>query len=127
MCMIDNCDGYTTVLHERHPVARIQHKCAECGRVIHKGERYLNEGTLWDGKKKTHKTCAHCEVVRQWLTQECSGFVYGGIWEDISEHAWEGYGIRVKMMAVGMERNWERKDGRMWPLPRFPKVSGHAA
>ncbi len=125
MCMVDDADGYVTVLSEAHRKARKAHKCSECHRQIEAGETYLVEGTLYDGEKKTHKTCQHCEVVREWLRDECGGFLYGGIEEDIREHAWEGYGIRVKMMAVGMERFWRRKDGRMWPLPRIPKASGH--
>lgn len=70
-----------------------------------------------------HKTCAHCQRVRDWLTAECSGFVYGSIAEDIHEHAEEGYGLAVKMMAVGIYRHWKRRDQRMWPIPRMPKLS----
>lgn len=123
MCMIDDSDGSVTVLHERHPVAKIEHKCLECRRVIKAGERYMVERTVFDGRANTHKTCTHCQCVRHWLTLECGGFLYGGVAEDIHEHASEGYGLSVKMMAAGISRQWKRRDGRMWPLPRLPKTS----
>lgn len=126
MCMVDMADGMSVVLHSSHRKANKEHRCGECRRAIAPGEKYLNEGLLWEGEKSTHKTCRHCEVVRDWLVGECGGFIYGEIEEDIREHAWEGYGIEVKMMAVGMERNWTRKDGKPWRLPRLPKVSGHS-
>lgn len=126
MCMIDFGDGMVTPLTEQHRKARKLHRCRECYRDIQPGETYLYETHIWEGKVNTHKTCQHCQVVRSWLLGECGGFLYGAIEEDIREHAWEGYGIEVKMMAVGMERKWTRKDGKPWRLPRLPKVSGHS-
>src|SRR4051812_27618700 len=122
MCMIDDSDGNVTMLSERTPVARIAHKCAECARDIRPGERYTVERFVFEGSLSAHKTCGHCLRVREWLRDECGGWLFGGIEEDIREHAAEGYGIAVKMMAVGMARCWLRKDGqRLWPLPRRPK------
>lgn len=126
MCMVDFGDGMVTPLTEQHRKARKTHRCNECYRDIQTGETYLYETHIWDGKVNTHKTCQHCLVVRSWLLGECGGFLYGAIEEDIREHAWEGYGVEVKMMAVGMERKWTRKDGKPWRLPRLPKVSGHS-
>lgn len=124
MCMIDDAsDERVTVLHERHYTAKKEHTCNECRRVINAGEHYMVERFIHEGEAHTHKTCRHCERVRQWLNDECGGFLYGDIEEDIREHADEGYGLAVKMMAIGMERNWKRRDGRMWPLPRMPKLS----
>ncbi len=125
MCLVDCCDGLSIVMHQRHPKARVAHRCGECGRMIQPGETYMVERTVFDGQAKTHKTCRHCEAVRSWLSSECGGFVYGAVSEDIDGHSWHGYGIRVSMMAVGIQRKWTRKDGRMWPLPRLPRVSGH--
>jgi hypothetical protein len=122
--MFDNCDGTVNVLHERHPTARIEHKCGECFRVIKPGEKYMVERYVFDGSASTHKTCEHCQRVRSWLLSECGGFMYSGIEEDIREHADDPhYGIAVKMMAVGMARCWTRKNGKPWPLPRMPKTT----
>lgn len=123
MCLIDYCDERVLVLHERHHTAKIAHKCNECQRTINPGETYMVERYILDKETKTHKTCTHCELVRDWLKAECGGFVYAGIEEDICEHAGEGYGIAVKMMAVGIRRCWARKNGKLWPLPRMPKIS----
>lgn len=123
MCMIDNGDGLVTVLYERHPVAKKEHKCNECHRAIPAGEKYLYETYVWDGKVHTHKTCRHCQVVRKWLLGECSGFLYGAIAEDIHEHAQEGYGVGVKMLAIGIYKKWKRRDGNIWRIPSVPKFS----
>lgn len=121
MCMIDGDDDRVTVLHERHRTARKEHRCAECGRGIVVGEPYLVERFINDGEASTHKTCRHCEAVRGWLLSECGGWLYGGVAEDIGEHAQEGAGgLPVKLAAVGISRRWKRSDGRMWPVPRFP-------
>lgn len=124
MCMVDFSDGTITVLHERYPTARIAHKCNECNRAISPGEKYMVERYVFDGDAKTHKTCAHCCVVRQWLASECGGWMYGGLHEDISEHGDDPhYGVGVKMLSVGMDRKWKRRDGRPWPIPRMPKTT----
>ena len=123
MCMVDDSDGLVTVLRESTPMARKEHRCDECGRGICVGERYLNEGILWQGEKNTHKTCAHCQQVRSWLLTECGGWVFSGLREDINEHALEGYGFGVLRLSAGIRRKWKRKDGRLWPIPKPVKTS----
>lgn len=124
MCMIDDADGRCIVLHETIRKARKEHRCTECRRVIQIGESYLHEGTLWEGKKDTVKTCSHCQVVRQWLSAECGGWIYGGVSEDIQEHAGEGwYGKGVIMLAAGMSRQWRKRSGEMWRVPSVPKTT----
>jgi len=124
MCMIDGAEGCVTVLLARHQKANKDHRCAECFRTIRKGEKYLNERYVWEGSATTHKTCKHCQVVRDWLQGECGGFLYGGIEEDICEHGWENYyGVGVKMLAVGMRRKWTTKSGHLWRTPTLPNLS----
>lgn len=120
MCNVENSDGSVTVLHERHPIAKKEHKCSECRRFIKAGESYMVERYVFDGEAHTHKTCLHCQIARDWLIGECSGFIYGGIAEDIYDHAREGYGFGVARLSAGMERQWQRKDGRQWPIPKMP-------
>ncbi|MBM7424940.1 hypothetical protein HNR64_003277 [Spongiibacter marinus] len=123
--MIDDADGECVVLHSDIRTARKAHKCNECHRNIEGGEPYLNECTVFEGSKETHKTCQHCQVIRKWLTHECGGFVYGQIYSDIEEHAWEGYGMAVGRMVIGMRKKWRTKAGTLLPLPQIPSVSGH--
>lgn len=122
MCMIDGGDDMVTVLHAYGRRARREHKCNECGRAIAPGEQYLVERFVYEGHATTHKTCRHCEAVRAWLADQCGGWVYGSVAEDIDEHANEAhYGLAVKLAAVGIYRGWRRQDGRMWRVPTFPK------
>jgi len=122
--MIDGADERVRILDERLRKARVRHKCAECYRIIEPGESYLTESFVDEGKFNFHKTCAHCQIARQWLSDECGGFIYGSVAEDLQEHAEDSYyGVNVKMLYVGLTRKWRRMDGRMWPVPRVPKTS----
>ena len=124
--MIDCADDVVYLLAEYHSTARKRHKCRECHREIRPGESYLIEKYIDDGIC-THKTCQHCQIVRGWLSAECGGWLYGGVREDILEHAYEGYGMDVKRMAVGIRQRWTRKNGALLPLPRMPKTSHEIA
>lgn len=116
MCMFDY-DGICTVLSSHFRTANKHHKCSECCRQIAVGEKYLVEGLLFEGEKSTHKTCAHCMKVREYLLRECGGFVYGMIEEDISEHVYDGCDPKIKIMASGMHNGWIKKNGDMWMVP----------
>lgn len=120
MCMIDNGDGVVTMLSEANPRARIAHRCKECGRTIEPGEQYHADRFIWDGKLHNHKTCAHCMVARGWLWNECGGWLYGAVEEDIREHAYEGYPMDVRRLAIGMQWKWRTPSGRLLPVPAVP-------
>lgn len=122
MCMYEGSDP-ATLLHSRAQKARKEHKCSECHRSIMPGEKYLAERFVFEGSASSLKVCRHCQVVRDWLTKECGGYVYEGLAEDIHEHAQESYGIGVKMLAVGIWKKWQRKDGKLWPIPSCPKTT----
>lgn len=118
MCMIDSCDEFSIVLREEQRKARKEHKCMECFRTINKGEKYLNEGTLFDGRKSTHKTCSHCQVVRKWLTNNCGGFAYGCIREDFNDHAIEYTHIPSLVITNALMYNrWMTKKGTLYRKP----------
>ena len=124
MCMVDSCDGFVVVLNERHRKARKEHKCVECHRVISGGETYLATRVVYEGDFSAYKVCAHCEVVQLWLGKECGGFVHNTLVEDIRDHARESaYGFGVMRLAVGIFNKWQRKDGRLFPVPRMPMTS----
>jgi hypothetical protein len=121
MCMVDDVDR-VLVLGAVIYVAKKEHKCGECTRVIRSGEKYLRERFVFDGEPSTHRTCSHCQVVRHWLSGECGGWVYGAIEEDIREHAEGGYGLPVIKLAVGMRRNWTTRKGALMTVPTLPVV-----
>jgi hypothetical protein len=125
MCMIDyDGDGRVTLLSQATPVARKAHKCRECRREIAIGERYHVDRFVWEGRLDTHKTCAHCMVAREWLRQECGGYLFGGVEEDIREHAHNGdYPMGVHRLAVGMAWKWRTPTGKMLPIPAVPPTT----
>lgn len=123
MCMYDSCDDTVEVLSSSWHTARITHKCNECRRSISPGERYFSDRYVFDGQFCNHKVCAHCMVVREWLQDECGGFVYGGVEEDIREHAYSSYPMDVKRLAVGMWWDWTTPSGRLMPVPKRPPTS----
>lgn len=126
MCMAFDADPIEMIWKDT-PKARKAHRCDECGRTIRVGETYIRERFKLDGETSTHKTCAHCTVVRDWLSLECGGYVFTAVSEDIDEHARGGYGIGVIRLAVGMRRNWTTRKGALMPVPEIPvPESAHA-
>lgn len=119
MCMLDDADGMVTIIDGgSYVTARKPHKCAECRRTIEAGERYHRESFVFDGRFQCHKTCAHCMVVRDFLQDECGGWLYGDVEEDAREHCHgQGYGMDLYRAVVGMRRNWRRQDGRLMNVP----------
>ena len=128
MCMLDDGDGQVTMLSEANHVARKAHKCRECARTIEPGERYHVDRFIWEGKLDTHKVCAHCMVARNWLSNECGGWLFGCIEEDIREHARNGdYPMGVHRLAVGMAWKWRAPSGKMLPIPKAPPTTHERA
>jgi ribosomal protein S14 len=124
MCMIDDGEGHVTMLSEADPVARKAHECKECGREIALGERYHVDRFIWERKLVTHKVCAHCMVARQWLRDECGGWLFGAVEEDIREHAHSGdYPMGVHRLAVGMAWKWRTPTGKLLPVPKVPQTT----
>lgn len=127
MCMFDDGDGAVEMIGQAWHVARQDHKCLECARVISRGERYYRERYKFDGSITNHKTCAHCMVARGWLQDECGGWLYRGVEEDIREHAHNGgYPMGVHRLAVGMAWKWRAPSGKMLPIPKLPLTTHEA-
>lgn len=127
MCMMDDSDGAVTMIADgRFYRAKAQQKCAECGRVIDAGESYHRESYVVDKKFSTHKTCAHCMVVRGWLQAECGGWLYGYVEEDAREHVFYNrgyYGMDLYRAVAGMQWNWRTPSGRLLPVPKPIRTS----
>nr|BDD48345.1 hypothetical protein 20 [Candidatus Omnitrophota bacterium] len=64
--------------------ANKEHKCKECRRIIHPGEKYYYETFKHEGDMGFHKTCQDCMSLRKELF--CSGFEYGNILNLLQDH-----------------------------------------
>jgi len=67
---------------EKTLVARVPHRCCECGDIIRPGQEYERMFGVWDGKTSTYKTCIPCAEVRRAFF--CT-FTFETIWEDFEE------------------------------------------
>lgn len=118
MCRVDDADSALILASETRK-ARKQHQCDECGRLIQPGETYLHERGIGDGPF-TNRTCSHCQVACNWLTQQCGGFVYTQVEEELREHWQEDTAYRTRELArliYGMGRNWQARKGGLMPVP----------
>jgi hypothetical protein len=122
MCRVDDAERCTQLqLCERK--ARKEHRCSECYRTIAKGERYRYEVTVYDGFTSTIKTCKHCWVAREWLTENCGGFIYKQVLEEIREHAEEYPRLALPLYRIctAAGRKWQRFDNSgLMSVPKLP-------
>lgn len=118
MCSIEYCDDYCQVLALTTRKARKAHRCRECGRVVEKGEAYLDERLYFDRLVSTHRTCAHCQAIRNWLKKQCGGWVYHNVAEDFLEHAGEQvWPYAIKRAMVGLKNRWATRKGELMRVP----------
>ena len=116
MCMIENGEDRAAVVSSVNYTAIKEHHCAECKRTISVGEVYLRETIIGDHRPTKHKTCAHCQIARCWLADECGGWIFGRVLDDIREHANDSDAGQVKVMADRMDQQWKMSDGWLFPL-----------
>lgn len=122
MCMIDGAETGDFETHS-YPKARKPHRCGECGRTIDRGETYRRDFCTYEGSGAAYKTCRHCEVGQRWLELNCGGWLFGGVGEDVREHAAEYPSIAPGLLRVanGIRRGWKRADGHgLSPVPPLP-------
>lgn len=131
MCSIEDAEPFLVHSVKTHK-AHKTHRCGECGRVIQTGERYVREfgveGTSSEKFAFTHCVCAHCEVAREWVSQECGGCVWGMVHEDLYGHI-RGIGADGKdclqwepaRLYVGLRRQWRSftRQGELGPIPHL--------
>lgn len=120
MCRIDETER-PTVSTTFSFTARKQHKCCECNRTISPGEKYLSTKNLYEGHWDTFRTCSHCAVAQRWLAENCGGWVFEQVGEEIEEHADEYPALAPGLLAVadGIKRRWTDGSGLM-PIPEMP-------
>lgn len=122
MCMFDDGEGWA-VFHDETRTCAKPFRCGECGRDVGRGERYYYAaGKLcgYDGWE-SYKTCAHCRwIAAAWLSGECGGWLFGGVYEDLYEHRHEVESLDLALgrAIVGMRRKWRKSDGSLMPFPQ---------
>lgn len=106
--MIESADGFDwTNLGTTERKARTPHECYECGRTIQPGETYHRTAVVCDGRFEAYKHCGQCAIVADWLLKTCSGFLFGGVEDDLGEHWSEDYRcLDLGRLIVGMGRDW---------------------
>lgn len=131
MCMADYADGDGgQLISEGKRKARKAHQCGECFRTIEPGEAYEFSTYAHEGSMTTYKVCVHCAVAMAWLGDNCGGWLWGGIWEDIQEHVDEYRSVypivarQLKRLSVWADHDWKvhrgpRKGARL-PVPAMP-------
>jgi hypothetical protein len=85
MCMADEGEGWE-FYKETYPVARKQHKCVDCFRLIESGEQYCYISGKSAGYITTSHQCMRCYSAAGWLVKVCNGYLLGGVIEDLTEH-----------------------------------------
>ena len=80
-------DHFSTNLSQSHPRARKEHRCGECREIIAKGEVYLREVNIHDGRVITDKTCQACVGIRNEFFKD--GYYYGEVVDMLYEHIHE--------------------------------------
>lgn len=94
-------------------LARTEHRCYECFRAIHPGERYETVASKYDGAFSSVATCSRCLALREWVQAHvpCFCWAHGSMLDDakdaIDEYAHEcpglfmGYGrLRVAVNCL---------------------------
>lgn len=110
MCAIEGAEPWDFV-HDEQRTARKTHRCYECDRAIHPGERYHILTGLYDGRWSTERTCKHCAAAGVWMQRVCGGYLTGGLLEELVEHWHEGYrSIGLGRLIAGIRHRWH--DGR---------------
>lgn len=83
------------LLTDTHRKANKKHNCDECGRVINKGETYLNRKGLWEGDSWVIiKLCPECEK----------------LWEEAMKY-YDVLGVDIEEITVGELRQNLEEDG----------------
>lgn len=106
MCRVDNCSPWA-VYRERDLVARREHRCSECDRMIHVGERYQRVEGRVDDEWLRYATCRHCQALSEAMRVWCGGWPLGYLLAELVEHWRDGFAsIALGRLIVGARRRW---------------------
>jgi len=100
-----------------HPVARKEHKCADCGRTIRPGETY-RRGVGFEARElySQWKDCRHCEYVL-----DNYDVAWDGEYNADTFYEWSGDGFQdltEARLQAGYRHKWTTAQGNLWPLPQ---------
>jgi hypothetical protein len=110
MCAIEDAEPWKVVRQQTRK-ARKPHKCRECRRFIQKGETYQFLAGLHDHGWEQWRWCAHCDAAAQWMNYVCSGYILGGLHEELCEHWQDGFrDIEFGRLISRQKHRWH--DGR---------------
>lgn len=122
-------DGFAS---GRTVTAKKEHKCEECWRTIHPGEKYERLAGKWEGSFWNMKSCVHCSGFRKVINGVDTDFwegAYGGIhaWVDNTgsspaELAYYFRNSKQSLLAlyrwsVWFGSRWRDRDGNLRPPP----------
>jgi hypothetical protein len=130
-----DCDGnYQLCGGSVDRKARKSHKCCECGRVIAKGESYVEHTGLWrDSGWDSFKWCGHCsaaqKIVEDLTNESC--YCFGELWNDVLDEmsGWGGIcDMAVYRLVLAARRQWTYRrgprKGALVPVPKVPAIAG---
>lgn len=97
------------VYNQKYQKAKKAHQCTECRRIIDIGETYQYTFYVGYGDKSPSifKTCSNCVIAQQWLLRECSGYLHGGLLEEIEEHAYEYRKMFLYRWLINIRSKWK--------------------
>lgn len=97
-----------------YPVARKEHKCSTCYRVIGAGEVYSRQFCVFDGNSYAWKQCRHCEAMIPYID-------YDETFSDGDYSQWEPRNLMELRVRVHLNKRWRNSVGELYPIP-FQKV-----
>lgn len=122
MCAVDGAEPFK-VSESAKRIARRDHTCDECERIIRAGESYSYVRGLDDYGWASYHTCRHCAAAGAWLDVMCGGYPLGGLLEEIEEYE-RGYGSPVLGDLLNSTRaRW--RDGQS-PVPDVEALKADA-
>ena len=108
----------TTFLGSTNPVARKEHYCDLCNRIITPGERYNRQCNVGDDGLYTFRACGHCQALIRAFNGESDWWYdtdFGYSYEDIADY--RPGSVATARLLIGWRRKWRRRDGSLYPLP----------
>lgn len=95
MCMVDDCEP-CDLSNVKEMRSRKDRKCDECRGPILAGEIYTRAKFLYDGYWSSFAMCEACKIgPARWLTDQCGGYCFSGVGEDLYEHWEDRFGLGV--------------------------------
>lgn len=116
MCMVDYAEP-ADVSHVDDVRARKPHRCDDCRGPIAIGETYRRAKFLQEGYWSSFAMCPACMAgPARWLTEQCGGYCFAGVEEDLAEHWSERHDLGIsdaEILALGrLVIEMRRRHGR---------------